>query len=359
MINSFKSYLVEEEKTLYFVWGRMNPPTAGHEKLLDFLKAKAGNNPFRVYLTQTEDINKNPIPFVQKVKFARKGFPQYARQIMLDKKLRTIFDAMTSFYDEGFKRIVIVAGEDRIREYEITLNKYNGLKGKHGFYNFEKITVLSAGKRDPDSKGIEGVSGTKLRSYAEEGDFTKFSQYMPKRLSNADTKAVYNAVRKGIGLSEEKKFKNHIQLEPVSDIRESYMRDNLFAVGEEVVIKENGIVATIEYLGANYLIVESKGERWRKWLDAVDKVDPDDARRDSYVNAPYQAPGYETLMVEKKVYHSGLSKSTQAKRKAQFNKQAKMDDDNPAAYKPAPGDATAKTKPSKYTKKFKDMFGDD
>lgn len=359
MINSFKSYLVEEEKTLYFVWGRMNPPTAGHEKLLDFLKAKAGNNPFRIYLTQSEDENKNPIPFVQKVKFARKGFPQYARQIMLDKKLRTIFDAMTSFYDEGFKRVVIVAGEDRLREYEITLNKYNGLKGKHGFYNFEKITVLSAGKRDPDSKGLEGVSGTKLRDYAKSGDFTKFSQYMPKRLSNADTKAVYNAVRKGIGLSEEKKFKNHIQLEPVSDIRESYMRDNLFTVGEEVVIKENGIVATIEYLGANYLIVESKGERWRKWLDAVDKVDPDDARRDSYVNAPYQAPGYETLMVEKKVYHSGLSKSTQAKRKAQFNKQAKMDDDNPAAYKPAPGDATAKTKPSKYTKKFKDMFGDD
>jgi len=105
-------------------------------------------------------------------------------------------------------------------------------------------------------------------------------------------------VRKGIGLKEEKEFKRHIQLEKVSDIRESYMRDNLFAVGEEVVIKENGIVATIEYLGANYLIVESKGERWRKWLDAVDKVDPNDMRRDSYVNAPYQAPGYETLMVE-------------------------------------------------------------
>ena len=359
MINSFKSYLVEEEKTLYFVWGRMNPPTAGHEKLLDFLKQKAGNNPFRIYLTQSEDDKKNPIPFVQKVKFARKGFPQYARQIMLDKSASTLLNLMTNFYKEGFKKVVICAGSDRIREYDILLNKYNGVKSKHGFYNFENISVLNAGNRDPDSKGVEGVSGTKLRGFAENGDFTTFAQYMPKKLSTADTKAVYNAVRKGIGLKEQSNFKNHIQLEPVSEIRESYMRDNLFSVGEEVVIKENGIVATIEYLGANYLIVESKGERWRKWLDGVDKVNPDDMRRDSYVNAPYQAPGYEDLMVEKKVYHSGLSKSTQAKRKAQFNKQAKMDDDDPAAYKPAPGDATAKTKISKHTKKFKDMFGDD
>src|SRR6056300_594226 len=107
MISSFSSFLVEEEKTLYFVWGRMNPPTAGHEKLLDFLKDKAGNNPFRIYLTQTEDNNKNPISFAQKIKFARKGFPQYARQIMMDRKLKTIFNAMSSFYNEGFKRIVI------------------------------------------------------------------------------------------------------------------------------------------------------------------------------------------------------------------------------------------------------------
>src|SRR5210317_1027482 len=192
MINSFKSFLVEEEKTLYFVWGRMNPPTAGHEKLLDFLKAKSGNIPFRIYLTQSEDKNKNPIPFVQKVKFARKGFPQYARQIVMDKKIKTIFDALVSFYNEGFKKIVIVAGDDRVREYKITLPKYNGVKARHGFYNFENIEVLNAGKRDPESQGVEGVSGTKLRGFVKDGDFTKFSQYMPKRLSNADTKAVYN-----------------------------------------------------------------------------------------------------------------------------------------------------------------------
>ena len=270
MINSFKNYLVEEEKTLYFVWGRMNPPTAGHEKLLDFLKAKAGNNPFRIYLTQSEDKNKNPIPFVQKVKFARKGFPQYARQIMMDKKLKTIFDAMTSFYNEGFKRVVVVAGEDRVREYEITLNKYNGKKGRHGMYNFEKITVMSAGKRDPESKGVEGVSGTKLRGYAEADDFTKFSQYMPKKLSNADTKAVYNAVRKGIGLKAVKEFKNHVQLDPISETREQYISGDLFDVGDKVAIKENDMVGTIIHLGSNYVIVEANGTQYRKWLDSIE-----------------------------------------------------------------------------------------
>jgi len=273
MINSFKNYLVEEEKTLYFVWGRMNPPTAGHEKLLDFLKSKAGNNPFRIYLTQSEDNKKNPISYAQKVKFARKGFPQYARQIMMDKKLKTIFDAMVSFYNEGFKRVVIVAGSDRVNEYDITLNKYNGKKARHGFYNFERISVLNAGNRDPESKGVEGVSGTKLRGYAESGDFTKFAQYMPKKLSNSEAKQVYNAVRQGLGLKEQREFKNHIQLESVSQLRESYIDGKLFDVGDTVVVKESGEVATVKHLGTNYVIVEKSGNQYRKWLDAVEQVD--------------------------------------------------------------------------------------
>lgn len=390
MIPSFKNYLVEEEKTLYFVWGRMNPPTAGHEKLLDFLKSKAGNNPFRIYLTQSEDNTKNPIPFVQKVKFARKGFPQYARQIMMDKKLKTIFDAMTSFYNEGFKRIVVVAGEDRVREYDITLNKYNGKKGRHGFYNFERINVLSAGKRDPESKGVEGVSGTKLRGYAESGDFTKFSQYMPKKLSNADAKSVYNAVRKGIGLKEEKQFKNHVQLEPISDLREAYVK-GLYQVGEEVVIRDKGIIGTINVLGSNYLVVESKGEKWRVWLDGVDKVNPNydyfgimpsgevqktneemkydfgtpESTRISKKKTPGQNEARQDPDIKDRPgaqpagYHTGLKKSTKIARDRQFKRQAKMSDDDPKAYKPAPGDKGAKTKLSKHTKRFRQMFGED
>lgn len=352
MINSFSQFLVEEEKTLYFVWGRMNPPTAGHEKLLDFLKAKAGNNPYRVYLTQTEDKDKNPIPFAQKVKLARKGFPSHARQIILNKKLKTLFQAMTSFYNEGFRRVVIVAGSDRIREYDITLNKYNGKKGKHGFYNFEKISVLSAGKRDPDSKGVDGVSGTKLRGFAEKGDFTSFAQYMPKKLSNSDAKVVYNAVRKGIGLKEQNVYENHIQLETVSETREAYVKGQLFEVGDTVVIKSTDEVAEVKVLGTNYVIVESAGKTTRKWLDAIELLEKTSSPQDPDIK--------DKDGTQPKAYYSGIkTKATKKARDSHFKKGAKKDDDDPSAYKPAPGDATAKTKPSKHTKRFKAMFGDD
>tara|TARA_B100000282_G_scaffold293983_1_gene270323 strand:- start:179 stop:1351 length:1173 start_codon:yes stop_codon:yes gene_type:complete len=351
LIGSFKSFLVEEEKTLYVVWGRMNPPTIGHEKLLDALKAKAGNNPYRIYLTQTQDNKKNPIPFVQKVKFARKGFPQYARQIMLDRKLKSMFDMATAVYDEGFKKLVVVAGSDRVREFDVTLNKYNGKKGRHGFYNFQNISVVSAGQRDEESEGVDGVSGTKLRKMATDGDFGKFAQKMPKRLSNADSKAVFNAVRRGLGLKEQKEFKNPVQFEPVSEKREDYVKGNLYSVGDSVVIRDTGELCNISHLGSNYVIVESNGKQYRKWLEDVEMIEKTSTPQDPDIK--------DRKGSQPAGYYAGLKKSTKQKRAAHFAKHGKKDDDDNSAYKPAPGDKTAKTKPSVHTKRFKQMFGDD
>ena len=351
MIGSFKSFLVEEEKTLYVVWGRMNPPTIGHEKLLDALKAKAGTNPYRIYLTQTQDNKKNPIPFVQKVKFARKGFPQYARQIMLDRKLKSMFDMATAVYNEGFKKLVVVAGSDRVREFDVTLNKYNGKKGRHGFYNFQNISVVSAGQRDEESEGVDGVSGTKLRKMATDGDFGKFAQKMPKRLSNADSKAVFNAVRRGLGLKEQKEFKNPVQFEPVSEKREDYVKGNLYSVGDSVVIRDTGELCNISHLGSNYVIVESNGKQYRKWLEDVEMIEKATTPQDPDIK--------DRKGSQPAGYYAGLKKSTKQKRAAHFAKHGKKDDDDNSAYKPAPGDKTAKTKPSVHTKRFKQMFGDD
>jgi hypothetical protein len=351
LIGSFKSFLVEEEKTLYVVWGRMNPPTIGHEKLLDALKDKAGTNPYRIYLTQTQDNKKNPIPFVQKVKFARKGFPQYARQIMLDRKLKSMFDMATAVYDEGFKKLVVVAGSDRVREFDVTLNKYNGKKGRHGFYNFQNISVVSAGQRDEESEGVDGVSGTKLRKMATDGDFGKFAQKMPKRLSNADSKAVFNAVRRGLGLKEQKEFKNPVQFEPVSEKREDYVKGNLYSVGDSVVIRDTGELCNISHLGSNYVIVESNGKQYRKWLEDVEMIEKTSTPQDPDIK--------DRKGSQPAGYYAGLKKSTKQKRAAHFAKHGKKDDDDNSAYKPAPGDKTAKTKPSVHTKRFKQMFGDD
>ena len=366
-INSFKNYLVEEEKTVFFTFGRMNPPTIGHEKLLDVLARKAGKNPYKIYLSQSQDKDKNPLQYKDKVKIARKMFPRHARSIVMSPKgqARNIMEVASAIYNEGFKNVVMVVGSDRISEFTARLNAVNGKKGRHGFYNFAKITVISAGDRDPDAEGTEGMSASKMRAAASSNDFASFSQGLPKAIGNGEAKKIYNAVRSGMGLKEQKEFKNHIQLEPVSEIRESYMDGKLFEVGDEVVIKGQGIVAEIKHLGANYVIVESKGEVYRKWLTDVEKIDPNESFEYEVhdfvkLSEAAQDPDISDRKgTQPARYHAGLKKSTKVKRDAQFKKQAKMADDDPAAYKPAPGDKTAKTKPSKYTKQFKQMFGDD
>ena len=368
MISSFKSYLIEEEKVIYFTFGRMNPPTIGHEKLMSKLSSTSKGNPYRVYLSQSSDPKKNPLDYKSKVKYARKMFPKHARAIMMDNKIKNVFDIATKLYDEGFKKVVMVVGSDRITEFQTLLNKYNGKKGRHGLYNFQGIDVVSAGDRDPDAEGASGMSASKMRKAASEDDFPMFAQGLPKTIKNNDAKAIYNDVRKGMGLKEQKEFKNHIQLE-TSEEREEFVAGK-YQVGDEVVIKETDVVATITRRGSNYLIVESNGQQMRKWLDAVELVKEykyDFGTPEATKYAKKMTPGYEAKQdsdikdrpgAQPANYHTGLKKSTKVARDRQFKKQAKMDDDNPAAYKPAPGDKGAKTKPSKHTKRFKQMFGD-
>ena len=275
MINTFSQYLVEEERVVYFSFGRMNPPTIGHGKLLDKLAKIAGRNPYRVYLSLTNDTASNPLEYSDKIKAVRKMFPKHARQVMINKKVINPHYALSALYDEGFRKVVLVAGSDRIEEYKTRLNMYNGKKGKHGFFNFDGgIIVVSAGQRDPDAAGADGASGTKQREFATANDFTGFSQGLPKQMSNADSRRLFNNVRKGLGLKEETSFKNHISLKSVSERRESFVAGKLFELGDSVVLKESDEVCTIAVMGANYVIVEmSDGRRLRKWLDSVEKVE--------------------------------------------------------------------------------------
>ena len=430
MIGSFKQYLVEEEKTVFFSFGRMNPPTIGHEKLLDKLASTAGRNPYRMYLSQSQDAKKNPLAYKDKVKAARKMFPRHARNIIMTKDIKTVFDIAVKLYAEGFRKVVMVVGSDRIREFDVLLSKYNGEKARHGFYNFADIKVVSAGDRDPDADGAEGMSASKMRASAANNDFTTFAQGLPKAFSNSDSKALFNAVRKGMGLKEAKDFRNHVQLSPISEVRESYIDGKLFEVGDDVVIIENGEIGKVKELGSNYIIIESKSNRYRKWLDAVEKVEqkyPEytvapfsvnlngDNTKSMYANKPDWGTDASTKKAKKKTpgeevqedpcwdthkqvgtkmkngkavpncvprnekievaqdpdiddrkgsqpatFQKGIkSKSTKAARDAHFKKMSKRDDHkNPDLYKPAPGDATAKTKPSQYTKRFKAMYSE-
>jgi hypothetical protein len=348
MIKNFSQYLIEEEREVYFTFGRMNPPTIGHGKVMDTLSTKSGKSDYKVYLSQSTNPKKDPLSYTDKIKHVRKMFSKHARQVIMDKDVKNVFDVATKLYEQGYTKINMVVGADRIREFEVLLNKYNGTKARHGFYNFKKINVISAGERDPDATGVEGMSASKQRENAAKNDFVTFSQGVPKSMSNTDARKLFNDVRKGMGLKEEIEFKNHIQLKSVSETREQYVQGELYELGDTVVVKETNDVAIVSLLGANYVIVEmSDGNKKRMWLDAVElleRQDPDIKDREGTQPANY---------------FKGLKKSTKVARDAHFKKHGKKADDDDSAYKPAPGDATAKTKPSKYTKAFKDMYDED
>ena len=355
MINSFRSFLIEEDKTVYFTFGRMNPPTSGHEKLMNELSKKSGSNPYRVYLSQSTDNKKNPLNYNYKIKTVRKFFPKHARSVMLDKKVKNVFDAATKLYSEGYKNINMVVGSDRINEFKKLLEKYNGVKGRHGLYKFNKINVISAGDRDPDADGISGMSASKMRSLASKGDFTQFSQGLPRSVSNNEAKKVYNEVRRGMGLKEQKEYKTTLHFTPVSEEREAYVKGNLFDINDSVAFVGSDELATVTSLGSNYVIVESNGKTYRKWLTDIQLVEKEEAKKKVKQDPDVKkAPGTQPAP-----YYKNLSKSTKSKRLSHFKKHAKMADDNPAAYKKAPGDATAKTKLSKHTIKYRKMYGED
>ena len=271
MIQGFKEHYLKEaaSKEVVVTFGRFNPPTNGHEKLLNAV-AKVAKGAYRVYASQSQDAKKNPLSFTDKVKFMRKMFPKHARSILMDKKVRTFFDAITVAYEDGFTKCTIVVGSDRVKEFDTMLNKYNGVKGKHGMYNFEGgINVVSAGERDPDSDDVSGMSASKLRAAAKENDLITFTKGMPKGFKGAE--ALMNSVRAGMGLKESYGYKQETKLKRLSMLREKYIKGNLFEVGDTVIITESHEKAVINKLGSNYVEVNLNGESKNVWISDICK----------------------------------------------------------------------------------------
>lgn len=308
----FSEYLSEETNEITFVFGRFNPPTNGHEKVFDALKKKAGSGQFRIYASQSNDPKKNPLKFKDKIKFLRKMFPKYARSIMADSNVRTVFDIVTRLYDQGFTKVNMVVGEDRLTEFDKLLNKYNGEKGRHGFYQFEGgIQVVSAGARDPDSDDVSGMSASKLRAAASDNDFNEFSKGMPSGYK--DGKELFNAIRKGMGLKESHNHRTHVQLETVSEEREQYKAGKLFDEGDTVVVKESNDVGTITMTGANYVLVEfTDGKKKRCWLDSVEKLDEAKDMPLSKHTKKYKKMFGEEVKVNKIYHTSGVKTKGQS-----------------------------------------------
>jgi hypothetical protein len=411
--------LQEATGTVSFTFGRFNPPTTGHEKLCDAVK-KANPSDYKIFASQSQNPKKDPLQYAKKIAYMKKSFPKHKRNIVVSKS-RNIFEILVEL--NSYENLIMVVGSDRVAEFEKIINTYNGVKARHGFYEFKTVKVLSAGERDPDAEGVEGMSASKMRAAAADSDFDSFKLGTP--LKDADAKKLYFDVRKSMGIKEE------LNLSDLETLRELYLSEQIWNVGDLIRVKgknDNTYPAwEIIRRGTNYVTAIDENYKSHKiWLHdielyemsgtALKKISQDfkDKSKDfahgrqfaflaglvkdinhkrlakdlkgfiqrnqgmktaiikvlSKHLKPYEVKSLTEVKQDKdikdregtqpaKYYGSKIAKSTKDKRAAQFKKQTKMDDDDPDAYKPAPGDATGKTKPSKHTKKFKQMFGED
>jgi len=327
--------LTEAKKFASFTFGRFNPPTIGHEKLLSALVRNSSGTDMFIYPSHSQNPKKDPLPHALKVAYMRKMFPRYAKNIMASKE-KTVFEIVVSLYNKGYTSVTMVVGSDRVKEFDSLIKKYNKVNGRHGYYDFDEINVVSAGERDPDAEGVSGMSASKMRAAASENDVTNFLKGLPKTFR--DGRTLFRDVRRYMGIKEE------IEPDDYQVIRDLYVTNQIWNVGD--LVEANDIIGTIVNKGTNYVAyADDEGKVHKAWLHELRKVKQDKDVEDD--------PGTQPAK-----YYSGVKKKTKDARAAHFRKGAKMDDDNPAAYKPAPGDAKGKTKPSKHTQKYKQMFGE-
>lgn len=188
-------------------FGRMNPPTVGHEKLVNHVQnvAKKVGGTAHIVVSHSQDPKKNPLTPAQKLKHAKRAFPG-VNVSASDKDAPNFLAQASKMHAAGVTHFHMVGGQDRVDEYDKLLHKYNGVKGPHGYFNFKHIEVHSAGDRDPDAEGVEGMSASKMREHATKGNFKEFRKGVPSKMTDAHAKELYNHVRSGMGINEDVDF---------------------------------------------------------------------------------------------------------------------------------------------------------
>ena len=248
---------LDNSKKLIFAFGRFNPPTIGHAKLMRevITQARRNNANHIVYASASQDKRSNPLDVRTKVKFLKKMFPQ--NKIQAAGGTQRTFMEILKFYNKMYGEIVMIAGSDRIREFQKLADKYNGRD-----YNYKSIKVVSSGERDPDAEGVTGMSASKMREMAKNDDYRSFKKGVTG-LSDSDTKTLFNAVRKGMDIRESYvgKFTDFVN----NDIREEYHQQRIFNIGD-MVEHMDGSKGMIVRRGSNYVSYEADGLIKKAWL---------------------------------------------------------------------------------------------
>jgi len=363
-------------KSIAFAFGRFNPPTIGHEKLINKVKSLPTND-YKIFLSRSNDPKKNPLSPRDKLDIMKNMFPSHARNIEIN-QTNMVLDIATMLYKKGYTDVTMVAGSDRVREFETILKKYNGVSSRHGMYDFDNIKVVSAGERDPDAEGATGMSASKMRAAAAKGDLNNFKKGLPR---GVDADSIMKQVRKGMNLAANYMYLKN--LKPVASleefeqqqIRDLYIREQIFNIGDKVDYVKEDFEGTVVRKGTNYIVIEdNKNNLHKAWIwDCIPiaTTDREAEMREHNLNVDY---GFEAVSeieedldaqpqdrdvkkkkgTQPKKYYKQLSKDVKNKRADYFKSKDTTKNDN----KPAPGDKGVKTKPSIHTKKYKQMYGE-
>lgn len=255
---------VPEAPGVVVVFGRFNPPTIGHEKLLKRAAKEAEKRGFelRIYPSRSQDAKKNPLTPKMKISYMRQMFPDYADSIIDDKGAKTIFNVLTGANEEGHTNMIIMVGADRLGEFQGLSHKYNG-----ELYNYDQLEVVSAGDRDPDSDDVTGMSASKLRLAAAEGDFVKFAKGVPDTLGKMEKKELFNVLRRSMNIEEGTEVWEIAPKLDEEGMRDAYLVDHIYEVGNLVENMNTGLRGEVIRRGTNYVIcVTEDGVMFKSWL---------------------------------------------------------------------------------------------
>ena len=253
--------------TLTIAFGRFNPPHAGHQQLMDTAAAaaEAEESDYMIVPSRSNDPKKNPLDADTKVAFMRGMFPQHSSRIQNDQNTRTIFDVLKKAHNDGYTNVRIVGGADRVKEFDKLANNYNG-----SLYQFDNVEVVSAGDRDPDADGVEGMSASRLRLAASENDFKTFMSAMPEGFPRREAKQLFDTTRISMGINEEWGIWEMAPKFDLDTLRENYVSKAIFGIGELVENMNTGMVGRIIRRGANHLICVTEDKiMFKAWIKDV------------------------------------------------------------------------------------------
>lgn len=257
----------DEVKGVVVTIGRFNPPAKNHELLIKYgySRAKESNYEYRVYPSRVQDKASNPLNPSSKIQIMQMMYPDYADYIVDSDYMKTIFDILSSLYNDGFNDVKIVVGAERVGEFQSLVHKNEGQS-----YEFQNLEVLAAPGKDPDSDTAASGSSVALRTSAANGDFQSFASSLPPRMKLQDKESLFNSVSKSMKLKENYSLWKIAPELYKDELRKDYKENNLYSVGSLVENMNTGLRGRVIRRGTNYLIcLTNEGTMFKSWISSV------------------------------------------------------------------------------------------